>query len=565
MRSFFLRVVPSLLAIFAAIPLQAAPPQSTPPPPVRVNESSARLTLNHTNSVFSIELAATQSNLSATLTVRVLNSDDALLSERSTDLHLTRSPQRAELTLGWYPYNSLEDAARTRLHYEVRVPGNSSPVAQGTLSPAAITPNLFELSFTGLAEVGSGGTYVAEVWATRPNSTQPVPGVALQATIGDDDPPPAGLTAHARTNSRGQARLTFHLPETVSDNEADLEIKGTLGNFENSVTGTLHIAPRAAILLSTDKPLYQPGQTLHLRALLLNDQHRAWPKQTLTFVVKDPDDSTVFSSDVDSSRFGIASVDWSIPATQKLGNYRVTAALSGEDNNRQLEASHAIRISRYELPTFTVNVHPDQPYYLTGQNAQLTITADYLFGKPVLRGHVRIVRESHRSWNYREQKWDVEEAPAQEGDLDAKNEFHATLDLAHDHADLLDNDYKRFEDLHYATYLTDASSNRSQDRHFDIRISRDAIHLYLNVPRRTIPASFPSIIYLSTFTPDGTPASAAVSIKIYSRDPQDPPNPSDLPKLLAELKTHTNKFGVAKAKLPVIPDLPKDARRLFLA
>ena len=565
MRSFFLRVVPSLLAVFAAISLQAAPPQSTPPP-VRVNESSARLTLQGKSSIFSIELAATtQSSLPATLTVRVLNSDDSLLSERSTDLRLTRSPQRAELTLPWSPSNSVEDAARTRLCYEVRLPGDPTPVAQGTLSPAAITPNLFELSFTGLAEVGSGGTYVAEVWATRPNSTQPVPGVELQATIGDDDPPPPGLTAHARTNSRGQARLTFHLPEVVSEGEGDIEIKGTLGNFENSVTGTLHIAVRGAILLSTDKPLYQPGQTLHMRAFLLNDQHRAWPKQPLTFVVKDPDGTTVFTSDVDSSPFGIASVDWSIPATQKLGNYSVSAEVFGEDNNRHVFAGLAVRITRYELPTFTVNVHPDQPYYLTGQNAQLTVSADYLFGKPVLRGHVRIVRESHRSWNYREQKWDVKEAPAMEGDLDAKNEFHATLDLAHDHADLLDNDYERFQDLHYAAYLTDASSGRSQERHFDIRISRDAIHLYLNVPRRSIPAPFPSTIYLSSFTPDGTPASADVSIKLYSRDPQDHSNPSDLPKLLAETKTHTNRFGVAKAKLPVIPDLPKDARRLFLA
>ncbi len=525
MRSFFLRVVPSFLVILAAIPLRAAPPQSAPPPRVRVNESSARLTLQDKSSVFSIELDSSVANLSATLTVQVRNPDDQLLTYNSTTLNLARGPQRAELTLPWTCSNSVEDAARTRLLYEVRVQGVSAPVAKGTLSPAAIIPNLFELSFTGLAAVGSAGTYVAEVWATRPNSTQPVPGVDLKAAIGDDDPPPPGLSAHARTNSRGQAHLNFHLPEGAYRGEVDIEIRGTLGGFENSVSGNLHAVPLANILLSTDKPFYQPGQTLHIRALLLNDQHRAWARQPVTFKVIDPDNSTVFTSDVDSSRFGIASLDWPIPASQKLGNYQISAELSGEDSDSTVLGGRIVRITRYELPTFTLNVHPDQPYYLTGQNAQLTVTADYLFGKPVLRGHVRIVCESSRSWNYHEQKWNVEEAAAQEGDLDSKNEFHATLDLTHDHADLLDNDYKRFEDLHYAAYLTDASSNRSQDRHFDIRISRDAIHLYLNVPRRNIPATFPSTIYLSSFTPDGTPASADVSIKIYSRDPQDPPNP----------------------------------------
>ena len=565
MRSVFLRVVPSLLVIFTVIPLRAAPPQSPPPPTVRVIESSARLTLQDKSCTFSIELAATQSSLPATLTVRVLSPDDLVLAQKSTTLQLTRAPQRAELTLGWTFGYFLLDAGTARLLYDVHVPGISAPVAQGTLSPAAITPNIFELTFTGLNLVGSGGTYVAEVWATRPNSSVPVAGVDLHASIGDDDPLPPGLTAHARTNSRGQARLTFHLPESVSEDEPDLEIKGTLGNFENSVTGTLHLMSRAGILLSTDKPLYQPGQTLHMRALLLNDQHRAWPKQTVTFTSKDPDGTTIFTSDVDSSRFGIASADWSIPATQKLGNYQIYAELSGEANNRQILGGHMVRITRYELPTFTVNVKPDQPYYLTGQNAQLTVTADYLFGKPVLRGHVRIVRQSSRSWNYREQKWDTDEAVAQEGDLDAENEFHATLDLAHDHADLLDNDYKRFEDLRFAAYLTDSSSNRTQERHFDIRISRDAIHLYLNVPERQIPASLPSTVYLSSFTPDGTPAAADVSIKLYSRDPQDNSNPADLPKILAETKVHTNKFGVAKAKLPSLPTLPEKATRIFFA
>ncbi len=565
MRSFFLRVVFSFLVSTAAIPPQAAPPQSPPLSPVRVNEATARLTLQDKSSIFSIELSSTAPALPATLSVRVFSPDDQSLTQKSVDLKLTRAPQRAELTLHWTFRNSLEDAARTRLLYEVRIPGAAAPVAHGTLSPAAIAPNLFELSFTGLMEVASGGTYVAEVWATRPNSTIPVPGVDLQAAIGDADPPPPGLTAHARTNSRGEARLTFHLSEGVSGGEVDLKIKGTLGGFENSVAGTLLMVPRATILFSTDKPLYQPGQTLHIRALFLNDQRRAWAKQSITFAVKDPDDTTVFTSDVDSSRFGIASIDWPIPATQKFGNYRVSAEVSGKESNRQLNASRTVRITRYELPTFTVNVHTDQPYYLTGQNAQLTVTADYLFGKPVLRGHVRVVRESSRSWNFREQKWDTEEGPAQEGDLDAKNEFHATLDLAHDHADLLDDDYKRFQDLRFAAYLTDASSNRSQERHFDIRISRDAIHLYLIAPDQNIPASLPSILYLSSYTPDGIPLAADVSVKLYSRDPQDQPTPANPPSLLAEIKARTNKYGIAKAKLPVVPNLTKDSRRLYVA
>jgi hypothetical protein len=85
-----------------------------------------------------------------------------------------------------------------------------------------------------------------------------------------------------------------------------------------------------------------------------------------------------------------------------------------------------------------------------------------MFGKPVLRGHVRIVREARREWNYREQKWEAEQGQSQEGELDAKNEFRATLNLSKDHADLEDTDWKRFEDLRYAAYVQTVGLNAEQ-------------------------------------------------------------------------------------------------------
>src|SRR3989442_739199 len=58
-----------------------------------------------------------------------------------------------------------------------------------------------------------------------------------------------------------------------------------------------HFTPywrRAAVLLSTDKPLYQPDQTLHMRAIVLDDQRHAWAKHPLRFVIHDPDEAVIF-------------------------------------------------------------------------------------------------------------------------------------------------------------------------------------------------------------------------------------------------------------------------------
>lgn len=80
-------------------------------------------------------------------------------------------------------------------------------------------------------------------------------------------------------------------------------------------------------------------------------------------------------------------------ATQ--GQYEIEVDIESEkheDSSITLKAN----ISRYNLPNFAVKVKPDRNSYLAGQNAEVEVRADYLFGKPVPGGRVKIVRESER-------------------------------------------------------------------------------------------------------------------------------------------------------------------------
>jgi hypothetical protein len=49
------------------------------------------------------------------------------------------------------------------------------------------------------------------------------------------------------------------------------------------------------ILVSTDKPIYQPGQKLHMRAVALSPTKVALANQDVIFRVDDPEDTNVFS------------------------------------------------------------------------------------------------------------------------------------------------------------------------------------------------------------------------------------------------------------------------------
>jgi len=536
---------------------------------VSANESTARLAIQPKGSVFSIELSADSSSpLPATLTARVVGREDGTVSESKVSAEVSRSPRRFELVLDWTPKYGLDDASTNRLFYEVRLDSTGSVVCSGILSPAQLIPDIFELRFMGIDTLSLGKTYVARVWAVRPGSNKPVPGVAITGTFGDEDTEgdAKGFKATGRTNVRGEAVLAFPLPEgpgAVEDATIGLEIAGVRNNFKNSLTAELRFNRRAAILLSTDKPLYQTDQVLHMRALLLNDQRRAWAKHAVRFAVRDPDDTIVYSSDTQSSTYGIASAEWSIPATQKLGTYRVSAEITGDDDNRDLAATQHVRLSRYDLPTFTVNVLPDQPYYLPGQNARLTISASYLFGKPVLRGHVRVLRESSRKWNYATQKWEAEEEVVQEGELDAKNEFQASIDLSKEHAALHEADWRRFDDIRYAAYVTDASSRRAQERHFDVRISRDDIHLYVLSAAGGLPSGLRPEFYVSASFADGTPAAANIVATLTASDPSDE-NVKAPSSPIAVVQVRTNRYGLAHIRVPVPVQSTKEHDSLYL-
>jgi len=121
----------------------------------------------------------------------------------------------------------------------VRLEGISVPALSGILSPCALIPDLFELRFLGLDAVGMGRAYVARVWATRPDSGKPVSGVSLTASFGDKDEEdtPKGLKSQARTNSRGEALLTFRLPEMPGASEKDLPnlLHGKMPGFIRSL------------------------------------------------------------------------------------------------------------------------------------------------------------------------------------------------------------------------------------------------------------------------------------------------------------------------------------------
>jgi uncharacterized protein YfaS (alpha-2-macroglobulin family) len=455
-------------------------------------------------------------------------------------------PSDTPSELGWY-----------RLRYTF-TPDASPAVAPvtGIVQLGRIIRDGFAISMAAAKSVAPGTKYPVRVHVENPTTRQAYANilVELSVVIGNDDD--TAIKRKARTDTAGNATVLFHLPEHPTDQQGTITADVTRAAFseEESLDFQFPDEPAPAVTITTDKPLYQPGQTVHIRLLTKGPDKRAMAGAKMNVAIEDEDGAEQFHEQMVTSRFGVASTDWDIPRKMRLGNYTITVRFESEPSTYWTNRRSEIRISRYELPTFTVSVDPDKAYYLPNQNAVIDVHADYLFGKPVQHGKVRIVRQDNRKWNYEKQKWEADESQPVEGELGSNDHFKGTINLAEDFKSFQQNDAERFEDTTLAAYLTDSSTGRTEQRRFKIRLTAQPIHLYMSTAASTSSAE-PILIYVMSSYADGVPAS--VDGKIFATQPSNDEKSEhgfDLSRRSPIGTFHTNQYGIGRVEIAPLPE-----------
>lgn len=204
------------------------------------------------------------------------------------------------------------------------------------------------------------------------------------AAINDGKPALPIALYSGRTNGVGTLDAQFRAPATPpGPYELRVSVDSPLGRDE--VKQPIQLEESQQILLTADKPVYQPGQTIHLRALALDMANRTpVADQPLTFEVEDARGNKVFKSKQTLSKFGVGSADFALADEVNMGTFTLRAVLSSG------QAEKKVRVERYVLPKFNVAVSTERPYYLPGELVKGTVQADYFFGKPVAKSEVVI-------------------------------------------------------------------------------------------------------------------------------------------------------------------------------
>jgi hypothetical protein len=380
-------------------------------------------------------------------------------------------------------------AAANTLMLVCRLPGRklAVPVARVLLAKAHETALATSTDFYA----GSSASLRCDVHGVRTiTENVPLAGADVTVTIRPADGKGKVLPLFTgKTGNDGAVEAKFQVPRAAPGQYIlAVTTRSRLG--EEKLERQVQIKAESKILLVTDKPLYQPGQTMHVRALALQPfDLKPVPPTDLVFEVEDAKGNKVFKRSHRTSEYGIASVDFELADEVNMGAYQIRAIMG------QQQAQKTVTVKQYVLPKFKVNLTADKTYYLPKETIKAELQTDYFFGKPVAHGKVKVTASTFDVAFKTFQTWEGETdagghvrfeiklpdyfvgQPLQKGDALARLEVKVT-DTA-DHTETINRTYS---------------------------VSDQAIRISLIPESGRLVPGMENLVYAAAIYPDGNPA-----------------------------------------------------------
>lgn len=346
----------------------------------------------------------------------------------------------------------------------------------------------------GSSSLTPGTEAALRIFAHESQSEQhsaPLSGVSVQISLSGN-----GKTqqlAEGSTDAAGSLDAHFVVP-SWSAGTYTLRIRSQIAGQQHVEEQRVNLAPAARILVQSDKPLYQPGQVLHLRSLTMRAQDgRPLQSGTTRFAVKDPRGNIIHRSERAISAFGISSVDVPLADELLLGSYTVQAELVTEkDTPPAPPSSLSVEVSRYVLPKLRIDLTTEQSHVAPGDALRLSVSGQYVQGKPVRDGSVTITASLQQVGGPQ-----LRELPTLVGKLSEQGQLSLRLPIP---ASIDSGDHQLV--LH--AKLEDEAAQRAEF-HKEILVTSTALTLDLAAESGELIADVPNRVHVLAVRPDGTP------------------------------------------------------------
>jgi len=313
----------------------------------------------------------------AVLTLRKL--DDTKVAEVKKTFSFSGDQSQLALSFeGLDDEVTRSDLVGYRIDYDVAWNGGRS---KGTRS-AFDALRKMEVILFAEDRLDDGGEASYSLFALDPATGTAIPNanvtVTLTTATGQE------VLTTAVTDENGKANGSLDVPAD-SQGDATLTIAVDGNEMTESETIPVRIERRQKILVTTDKPMYQPSQTIHIRAMALRTADKTpIANQELTFEIEDAKGNKIAKELGTTDDFGIGSVQIKLAHEVNMGNWVIRAMVDGTETEK------TVKVDRYTLPKFKTTVALDKTWYKPGDTATISGDARYFFGKPVSGGTVEL-------------------------------------------------------------------------------------------------------------------------------------------------------------------------------
>jgi hypothetical protein len=315
-----------------------------------------------------------------------------------------------------------------------------------------------------------------------------------------------------KTNKYGTADIRFPVPE-LAEGDYDLIIDTRSKTGKDIIKKPVKIERTYKILLTTDKPLYQPGQTIHVRSLALSTL-TSIPAENkeITIEVEDAKGNKVFKKKQAASKYGVVGMQFTLAHELNLGLYTVRAKIGNDASEKK------VTVKRYVLPKFKIDFSTDKTYYMPGQSLKGSIAANYFFGKPANDADIDV--------NIYTYEIKMEQIANIKGKSDAKGNFSFQYALPDSFIGLPLE--KGSSLIFFNISVTDQAKHKETVTR-SVPIAEDPIEIEMIPESGSLALGIENILYVITTYPDGKPAETTLTIE--------------------NQKIKTNHLGIAEMKL----------------
>lgn len=297
-----------------------------------------------------------------------------------------------------------------------------------------------------------------------------------------------------QTDASGVVEAHFTVPDN-SDPKSVLVVQAVSTAGEDTIEQPVAVVRSFKVLVTTDKPIYQPGQTIHLRTVTFDALTLA-PSvmQPIEITIADAKGNKVLRRSLLTSAYGVAALDFTLADEVNTGIYKITATVGDTTS----EAS--VTVEPYVLPKFRVSLSAERPYYLPGETVRGTLRAEYFFGKPVT-GTLELIGYT----------FDVQlnEVFHILGQTDAQGQYAFEFALP-------DYFVSGNPEQQVATFLLEAQVKDGADHveraYLKLPVAQQPLVIEAVPESGTLVPGVENIVYLMVATPDGLPVEATLDI-----------------------------------------------------